>query len=136
MRIYCAQNETISAEVFDEDHGNFSLVINHRSSSALESGADLPAEAAPFDMKIYRSKAAAISRANAVTGNTASHGGAGRGQGRKPADGKRGTRRQVVLDDDSAAVLRAYGDGDLSVGIRRASVLVEEEVALRAVEGT
>ncbi len=64
------------------------------------------------------------------------HGGAGRGQGRKPADGKRGTRRQVVLDDDSAAVLRAYGDGDLSVGIRRASVLVEEEVALRAVEGT
>ena len=61
------------------------------------------------------------------------HGGAGRGQGRKPADGKRGTRRQVVSADESAAVLRAYGDGDLSVGIRRASVLVEEELARRAI---
>ncbi len=48
-------------------------------------------------------------------------GGAGRGQGRKPADGKRGSRRNVVLDDASADTLRELGDGDLSLGIRMAA---------------
>ena len=54
-----------------------------------------------------------------------------RGQGRQPADGVRGTRRQVTLDDDSAAILRDYGDGELSLGIRRAATLVEREVGRR-----
>lgn len=58
-------------------------------------------------------------------------GGAGRGQGRKPADGVRGTRRQVMLDDESAEILRDYGDGELSLGIRRAATLVEREVGSR-----
>lgn len=56
-------------------------------------------------------------------------GGAGRGQGRKPADGKRGTRRNVTLDDESAATLRDFGSGDLSLGIRNAADLVRETLA-------
>lgn len=49
-------------------------------------------------------------------------GGAGRGQGIKAADGATGLkRRNISIDDASAAVLREYGDGDLSVGIRRAA---------------
>lgn len=55
-------------------------------------------------------------------------GGPGRGQGRQPADGVRGTRRQVTLDDASAAILRDYGGGELSLGIRRAATLVASEV--------
>jgi hypothetical protein len=50
------------------------------------------------------------------------HGGPGRGQGRKPADGAKDLkRRNVTIDDESAEKLRAYGDGDLSLGIRRAA---------------
>jgi hypothetical protein len=50
------------------------------------------------------------------------HGGPGRGQGRKSADGAKGLkRRNVTIDDESAEKLRAYGDGDLSLGIRRAA---------------
>ena len=40
-------------------------------------------------------------------------GGAGRGQGRKTADGTTGLRRvNITIDEDSSRVLRAYGDGD------------------------
>lgn len=54
-------------------------------------------------------------------------GGPGRGQGRKPADGATGLkRRNVSLDDPRADVLRALGDGDLSLGIRRAADRVAE----------
>lgn len=59
------------------------------------------------------------------------HGGAGRGQGRKPADGKRGERGErynVTLDADSVEILRGYGGGELSLGIRLAATLVEREV--------
>lgn len=48
-------------------------------------------------------------------------GGAGRGQGAKAADGATGLRRvNVSLDDASIEALRALGDGELSLGIRRA----------------
>ena len=125
-RIHVAQSADLAAEVFDEDQGNFRLVINHRSSSALESGAELPPEVAPFDMKIYGSRQAAIRRANVVTGNASTHGGAGRGQGLKAADGASGLeRRSISIDPASAVILRAFGDGDLSLGIRRAAVLVK-----------
>jgi len=54
------------------------------------------------------------------------HGGPGRGQGLKAADGATGLkRRNISIDDASADILRAYGDGDLSLGIRRAAVLVK-----------
>lgn len=57
---------------------------------------------------------------------TNSHGGAGRGQGRKAADGVGAVeRKNVTLDAESIETLRAYGDGDLSLGIRRAAVLVK-----------
>jgi len=54
------------------------------------------------------------------------HGGPGRGGGRKTADGV-GTveRKNVTLDAESIETLRAYGDGDLSLGIRSAARLVK-----------
>lgn len=54
-----------------------------------------------------------------------SHGGAGRGAGRKVADGATGLRRRnITIDDGSAERLKALGDGDLSLGIRRAADLL------------
>lgn len=53
-------------------------------------------------------------------------GGPGRGQGLKAADGATGLKRtNITIDSESANILRAYGDGDLSLGIRRAAVLVK-----------
>ena len=50
------------------------------------------------------------------------HGGPGRNQGRRAADGATGLRRvNVTIDSQSADKLRAHGDGDLSLGIRRAA---------------
>lgn len=52
-------------------------------------------------------------------------GGAGRGQGRKPADGAVGlARKNITIDRERAEALRAIGDGDLSLGIRRAADFV------------
>lgn len=52
-------------------------------------------------------------------------GGPGRGQGLKAADGATGLQRtNITIDPASAEILRAYGDGDLSLGIRRAARLV------------
>lgn len=51
-----------------------------------------------------------------------SHGGPGRGQGLKAADGATGLeRKNISIDPASADILRAFGDGDLSLGIRRAA---------------
>ena len=53
-------------------------------------------------------------------------GGPGRGQGLKAADGATGLNRtNITIDAASADTLRAFGDGDLSLGIRRAAVLVK-----------
>lgn len=58
------------------------------------------------------------SKSKIITGQ----GGPGRGQGRKPADGATGLkRRNISIDDNSADVLRDFGDGDLSLGIRRSA---------------
>lgn len=62
-------------------------------------------------------------------------GGARANSGPKPSDGKRGDRLNVTIDADSAALLRSYGDGALSLGIRRAALLVEREVGLRDAAG-
>lgn len=52
-------------------------------------------------------------------------GGAGRGQGLKPADGAVGLRRRLIsIDDASAEALTRLGDGNLSLGIRRAAKLL------------
>jgi hypothetical protein len=52
----------------------------------------------------------------------ATHGGPGRGQGVRAVDGATGLkRRNISIDDASADRLRALGDGDLSLGIRRAA---------------
>ena len=49
-------------------------------------------------------------------------GGPGRGQGVKAADGAQGLkRRNISIDDASADILRQFGGGDLSLGIRRAA---------------
>lgn len=56
-------------------------------------------------------------------------GGAGRGQGRKPADGATDLkRRNISIDDARAELLRRLGDGDLSLGIRRAADAVAKEL--------
>lgn len=63
---------------------------------------------------------AAVDEARAGT-----HGGPGRGQGRKPADGATGLkRRTITIDDASADTLRALGSGDLSLGIRLAATRI------------
>ena len=50
------------------------------------------------------------------------YGGPGRGQGVKAVDGVTSLKRvNVTLDDASIATLRALGDGELSLGIRRAA---------------
>jgi len=52
-------------------------------------------------------------------------GGPGRGGGRKTADGAGPVyRKNVTLDQRSIDTLRALGDGDLSLGIRRAAALL------------
>ena len=57
---------------------------------------------------------------NVGTKNT--HGGPGRGQGAKAADGATGLKRtNISIDPASAEILRGLGDGDLSLGIRRAA---------------
>lgn len=51
-----------------------------------------------------------------------SQGGPGRGQGLKAVDGATGLKRtNITIDPESAETLRAFGDGDLSLGIRRAA---------------
>jgi hypothetical protein len=66
--------------------------------------------------------ASAVSETRANT-----HGGAGRGGGRKCLDGATDTkRRNVSIDDASADVLRGLGDGDLSLGIRRAAARINK----------
>jgi archaeosine-15-forming tRNA-guanine transglycosylase len=52
------------------------------------------------------------------------HGGSGRDAGRTSADGRTGKARCVKIDAESLATLKAYGDGELSLGVRRAADLV------------
>lgn len=48
-------------------------------------------------------------------------GGAGRGQGRRPEDGKAARRRcQVMLDEGTIERATALGEGNLSAGLRLA----------------
>lgn len=55
-------------------------------------------------------------------------GGAGRGQGVRAADGATGLkRRNISIDDVSADILRQVGDGDLSLGIRRAARILSAQ---------
>lgn len=69
----------------------------------------------------------ATRKLGATTGTTPTgRGGAGRGQGRKAVDGAGPIERKTVtLDADTITTLRTLGDGDLSVGIRRAAALVQ-----------
>jgi hypothetical protein len=55
-------------------------------------------------------------------------GGATVGGGRKSADRAGGRRRSVYIDDDTAAILKQLGDGELSLGIRRAARLLKDEI--------
>jgi len=54
-------------------------------------------------------------------------GGPGRGQGIKAADGATGLKRtNITIDTASADTLRVFGDGDLSLGIRRAALILKK----------
>jgi hypothetical protein len=60
------------------------------------------------------------------TARAGAHGGPGRGQGIKAVDGATGLkRRNISIDDASANTLRQFGDGDLSLGIRRAAAHIK-----------
>ena len=71
-------------------------------------------------------KAAAVMAATTnkvVVKNT--HGGPGRGQGLKAADGATGLKRiNITINQEHMAILRDFGDGKLSLGIRRAADLI------------
>lgn len=55
-------------------------------------------------------------------------GGPGRGQGAKAADGATGLKRvNITIDPGSAETMRAIGDGDLSLGIRRAARKISDK---------
>jgi hypothetical protein len=55
-------------------------------------------------------------------------GGARTGAGRPAADEQQGLRRRnVMLDDETADWLRALGDGELSLGIRRAAAALRKQ---------
>lgn len=75
------------------------------------------------------SKTAAVMAAisnNVSTKNT--HGGPGRGQGLKASDGATGLKRtNISIDPASVKILRGLGDGDLSLGIRRAAANIKNE---------
>jgi len=50
------------------------------------------------------------------------HGGPGRGQGLKAADGATGLKRiNITINQEHIDILRDFGDGKLSLGIRRAA---------------
>lgn len=67
----------------------------------------------------------------ALAAERTGQGGPGRGQGRKSADGVGSVaRKNVTLDADSVETLRALGDGDLSLGIRRAAAHLKSSKAL------
>lgn len=65
-------------------------------------------------------------KARGLTAALSGRGGPGRGQGVKSADGATGLRRvNVSLDEASIEALRALGDGELSLGIRRAAAHIK-----------
>lgn len=51
---------------------------------------------------------------------TNKHGGPGRGQGRKPLDGKGATKVAVTLLPEQVKAMKQLGNGNLSAGIRKA----------------
>lgn len=53
------------------------------------------------------------------------NGGSRANAGRKVSESGRRKSRDVSLDDDTVAILKEYGDGNLSEGIRRAAALVD-----------
>jgi len=65
-------------------------------------------------------------KAHGLTAALSGRGGPGRGQGVKAADGATGLKRtNITIDAESATTLRAFGDGDLSLGIRRAAAHIK-----------
>ncbi len=53
-------------------------------------------------------------------------------RGRKPLEeGKKMVQRMVSLDDRSVEILRSYGNGNLSQGIRDAAKEIEKKFAVK-----
>jgi len=48
-------------------------------------------------------------------------------RGRKPLeDGKRMVQRMISIDDQTAEILRSYGNGNISQGVRNAAKLIAQ----------
>lgn len=50
-------------------------------------------------------------------------------RGRKPlVNGKRMIQKMLNIDDESVEILKAYGKGNFSLGVRKAAELAEQEM--------
>ena len=96
-----------------------------------ETGALVRTEAGIYSMvnaRVFKALGQRKAQAAIDAARAGTHGGPGRNQGRRAADGATGlVRRNVMLDDESANRLREHGDGDLSLGIRRAAKILPVE---------
>lgn len=93
----------------------------------MASGSYAQCNAGSIRILDQRAVAAAVTAAR-----SGSHGGPGRGQGIKAADGAINLKRvNVSLDDASIDALRHLGDGRLSLGIRRAAAHIKSALPAR-----
>lgn len=100
----------------DLDGRKIMAILNRDGEPIAHHRFDVP----PGNEKYWRG------RANEISLTRSTHGGAGRGQGLKAADGATGLKRtNITIDPVSADTLRSFGDGDLSLGIRRAAAHVK-----------
>jgi len=113
----------------------YGSVLGTVTRDGIDTGALVRVDATGLYVQVSAGALRALPQAETAAAIAAARGGkiggAGRGQGRKPADGKRGERFNVTLDADSVEILRGYGGGELSRGIRLAATLVEREVGRR-----
>ncbi len=110
--------------------GSRALGTVSRDGSFSDSGALVQIEATGLYAQINAGALRTLPQAKVAaaieSARSGSQGGPGRGQGVKAADGATGLKRvNVSLDSASIEALRQFGDGELSLGIRRAAAHVK-----------
>ncbi len=103
----------------DLDGQKIMAVLNKDGSPIAHHRFDVPIG----DEKYWRGRVNEINLCSARS----THGGPGRGQGIKAADGATNLKRtNISIDAESAEILRCFGEGDLSLGIRRAAAHIKK----------
>lgn len=110
--------------------GSLALGTVSRDGSFSESGVLVKVEStglyAQINAGVLRTLPQAKVAAAIEAARAGSQGGPGRGQGIKAADGATNLKRvNVSLDEASIEALRRFGDGELSLGIRRAAAHIK-----------